>query len=90
MKSGCGTEGCGQWAWWGGGDLQSDRMILWIFSYLDDSVILYILIELYFLSHLLAFISLVEKSKRFTRLFHQIFFLQCCFCCDKLNIFNGF
>ena len=38
---GCGTEGCGQWAWWGWAGL--DLGILVVFSNLNDSMILQIL-----------------------------------------------
>jgi len=36
----CGTEGCGQWAWWDG--LGLDLVILEVFSSFNDSVILHI------------------------------------------------
>ena len=34
---GCGTEGCGQWVWWGG--LGLDLVILEVFSNLNGSMI---------------------------------------------------
>lgn len=34
----CGTEGCGQWLWWGGGLMV--RVIVKVFSNFSDSMIL--------------------------------------------------